>query len=175
MPLRLFMHHTPCTTHHAPCTLHLAPCTLHPSGMGPKPDARKAIKEGSLPPPAPPYAAIGTTVKVAPPALMTCATNALAVETRVTALRSALELRKEQALTPYKVEAWESMLFHCNLYVKYPSLIHSLYKGFDAGIRPIYFTSSPPHSPTLLLHPEAYQDMVSNEFKKGRYIGPCTR
>ena len=67
------------------------------------------------------------------------------------------------------------MLLRCNLYVKYPTLVHSLRNGFDAGIRPIYTTFTPPNGPTLLLHPEAYQEMVSNEFKKGRYIGPCTR
>ena len=67
------------------------------------------------------------------------------------------------------------MLFQCNLHDKYPRLIHSLYKGFDAGIRPIYFTFTSSNSPTLLLHPEAHQEMVSNEFKKGCYIGPCTR
>src|SRR5277367_5025005 len=94
---------------------------------------------------------------------------------RIMALRSALELRRNQALTPYKVGAWQFMLLQCNLYVKYPTLAHSLHKGFDAGIRPIYSTFTPSNSPTLLLHPEAYQEMVSNEFKKGRYIGPCTR
>ena len=90
-------------------------------------------------------------------------------------LRGALELRKNQALTPYKVDAWEAFLLRCNLLVKYPNLTHSLRYGFDAGIRPIYSTYTPPNSPTLLQHPEAYQEMVSNEFKKGRYVGPCTR
>src|SRR5277367_5320415 len=94
---------------------------------------------------------------------------------RIMALRGALELRKNQALTPYRVEAWQSMLLRCNLYVKYPTLVHSLRNGFDAGIRPIYTTFTPPNGPTLLSHPEAYQEMVSNEFKKGHYIGPCTR
>ena len=91
------------------------------------------------------------------------------------ALKDALELRRRQPLTPYKVEAWNSLLLHCNLLVKYPTLVHSLLNGFDAGIRPIYSTFTPPNSPTLLLHPEAYQEMVSNEFKKGRYLGPCTQ
>jgi hypothetical protein len=90
-------------------------------------------------------------------------------------LKAALERRRSQALTPYKAEAWELLLRHCNLLVKYPNLTNSLRKGFDAGIRPIYLTSTPSNSPTLLLHPEAYQEMVSNEFSKGRYIGPCTR
>ena len=90
-------------------------------------------------------------------------------------LRGALELRKSQALTPYRVEAWQSFLLNCNLLVKYPKLICSLRYGFDAGIRPIYSTYTPSNSSTLLQHPEAYQEMVANEFRKGRYIGPFTR
>lgn len=90
-------------------------------------------------------------------------------------LRDALEHRKSKALTPYRVEAWESVLQQYNLHVKYPTLVSSLRKGFDAGIRPIYTTSTPANSLSLLLHPEAYQEMVTKEFSKGRYIGPCTR
>jgi hypothetical protein len=88
-------------------------------------------------------------------------------------LKDALERRRNQALTPYKVDAWESMLRRCNLLVKYPNLVHSLHKGFDAGIQTIYTTSTPPNSATLWQHPIAYQEMVANEFTKGRYIGPC--
>ena len=120
-------------------------------------------------------AAIGTTVGGARPACTSNDTSALAAETRITALKDALERRKSKALTPYKVDAWESLLLQCNLLVKYPNLVSSLLKGFDAGIQPIYTTFTPPNSPTLLQHPEAYQDMVTNEFTKGRYIGPCTR
>ena len=106
---------------------------------------------------------------------MSNATSAQAAGSRITELRDALERRRNEVLTPYKVNAWESMLRHCNLLVKYPKLVHSLHKGFDAGIRPIYLTSTPPISLTLQQHPVAYQEKVTNEFTKGRYIGPCTR
>ena len=145
------------------------------SGTAPKPGAEKARREDSLPQQAPPYAATGTTGEVAPPPCTSSTTNALDVGARTTGLRDALEHRKSQALTPYRVEAWESLLRRCNLHVKYPNLIHSLRKGFDAGIRPIYSTFTPANSPSLLLHPKAYQEMVTKEFNKGRYIGPCTR
>lgn len=115
-----------------------------PFGMAPKPDARKAKREGSSPQREQPCAAIGTVVEVVPPPLTSNATNAQDAETRIMGLRGALERRKNQALTPYKVEAWSAMLHRCNLLVKYPRLIHSLHKGFDAGIRPIYLTSTPP-------------------------------
>ena len=68
---------------------------------------------------------------------------------RIMELRGVLERRKSQALTPYKVEAWELLLRRCNLLVKYPNLTQSLQKGFDAGIQPIYFTSTPADSPSL--------------------------
>ena len=60
------------------------------------------------------------------------------------ALKDALERKKSKALMPYKVDAWESLLLQCNLLVKYPNLVSSLLKGFDAGIQPIYTTFTPP-------------------------------
>ena len=146
-----------------------------PSGMGPRPDVTRTTREGLSIQLAPLFAAIGTTAGAVPPIHTSSATSALGVETRIMALRGVLKLRKSQALTPYRVNAWESLLHHCNLFVKYPNLVSSLRLGFDAGIRPIHFTYTPSNSPTLHLHPEAYRDMVSNEFGKGRYIGPCTR
>ena len=146
-----------------------------PSGTDPKPGAARARKEDSFLPMEQRYAATGTTGGDALPALTSSDTSAPDAEARITELRGALELRKKQAITPYKAEAWETLLHSCNLHVKYPNLVSSLRNGFDAGIRPIYSTSTPPNSPSLLLHPEAYQDMVANEFNKGRYIGPCSR
>jgi hypothetical protein len=57
------------------------------------------------------------------------------VETRTTALRNALELRKNQPLTPYKVDSWTLLLHQYNLLAKYPNFPNSLCHGFDAGIR----------------------------------------
>ena len=146
-----------------------------PFGTDPKPGAAKATREDSSPLLAPLSAAIGTTAEVVLPACTSSGTNVLGAETKITELRNVLEHRKSQALTPYRVDAWEFFLHHCNLLVKYPNLISSLRLGFDAGIRPILSTYAPPNSSTLQLHPEAYSDMVTNEFRKGRYIGPCTR
>ena len=146
-----------------------------PFGMVPKQDAARATKGDLSPQRAPPFAATGTTAGAAPSPHTNRDTNALDAATRITELRGALELRRNQALTPYRVDAWESFLLQCNLLVKYPNLISSLRFGFDAGIHPILHTYTPPNSTTLLLHPEAYRDMVSNEFQKGRYISPCSR
>ena len=146
-----------------------------PSGMAPKPDVTRARREGSSTQSTPLSAAIGTAGGGASPPLTSSVTNAQDAETRITGLRNALELRRSQALTPYKVEAWKFFLRTSNLFVKYPTLISSLLKGFDAGIPPIHSTYAPPNSPSLLEHPEAYHEMVANELWKGRYIGPCTR
>lgn len=145
-----------------------------PSGTDPRPGAERARKGDLSPQLAPPCAATGTTVGVAPPAHTSSATSVPDAETKIMALRNVLERRKNQALTPYKVEAWESCLHLYNLFVKYPTFTQSLRTGFNAGIQPIYITSTPANSSTLCQHPEAYQEMVAKEFKKGRYIGPCT-
>ena len=146
-----------------------------PYGTDPKPGATKATRDGSFPQVEPLYAATGTTGGDVHPPPTSNATNVPDAGARIMELKGALELRKNQAITPYKVDAWEFFLHQCNLYSKYPNLVSSLRKGFDAGIRPIYLTYTPPNSSTLLLHPEAYQDMVSNEFAKGRYISPCSQ
>ena len=131
------------------------------SEMDPKPGAEKAMKEGSSPLLAPPCAATGTIIKDAPLASTISIMNVLAAEAKSMVLKNALKLRRKQPLTPYKVKAWNSMLLHYNLLVKYPTVIHSLCNGFDAGIWPIHFTFTLPNSPILLLHSEAYHEMVS--------------
>jgi len=75
-------------------------------GTAPKPGAEKTRKGDSSPQLAQHYAATGTTVKDAPPALTNIATNVQDAETKITELRNALELRKRRALTPYKVDKW---------------------------------------------------------------------
>ena len=96
------------------------------------------------------------------------------VEARIIALKVALKHRRDRPLTPYKADAWESLLRQCKLLFKYPSLVHSLHKGFNAGIWQIYFTFTPANNNNLQLHLEAYQELITKEFTKGRYIGPCT-
>ena len=98
--------------------------------MDPKPGAERTTMEGSSCLQAIPCAVTGTTVEAAPPVPTTCVMNVLGAEARIMELRNVLELRRGQALTPYKIETWKSMLSQCNLHIKYPKLIHSLHKGF---------------------------------------------
>lgn len=64
-----------------------------------EPDARKARKEASSPPQAPPYAVTGTAIEAVLPTLTNCIMSVPVVNTRIMVLRSALKLRREQALT----------------------------------------------------------------------------
>jgi hypothetical protein len=146
-----------------------------PFGTDPRPDVTRTRRGASSPLGAPPCAATGTIAEAVHPVPTNSGTNVQGVETRITELRDVLELRRNQALTPYRVDAWEKFLHQCNLHVKYPNLVFSLRNGFNAGIRSIVSTYTPPNNVTLHQHPNAYQNMVSNEFGKGRYIGPCTR
>src|SRR5271168_2999540 len=86
-----------------------------PFGMDPRPGVAKTKKGDSSPQLAPPSAAIGTVAGAVRPVCTSNATSALGVETKIMELRGVLELRKSQALTPYRIEAWISFLHHCKL------------------------------------------------------------
>jgi hypothetical protein len=97
------------------------------------------------------------------------------VEKTITELRTALELRKNKALTPYHHEAWRRLLTEHQLLDKYPFIPHSLQFGFDAGICYISSTFTPDNSPTLYVHTKQYQEIMDREFSSGRYVGPCSK
>ena len=97
-----------------------------PFGMAPRPGVTRARRADSSTQLEPPSAATGTAGGGAPPAPTSSVTSALGAGT-ITGLRNALELRRNQALTPYKAEAWEFFLRISNLSVKYPTLVSSLH------------------------------------------------
>ena len=102
-------------------------------------------------------------------------TRALVVENLGTALSSALLHSKSNPLTPYKPDAWLAQLTSFNLLERYPTLYHSLVHGFDVGILSISKTYVPPNNPSIFKHPEVYNEIMENEFRKGRYIGPFSQ
>jgi len=146
-----------------------------PAGMEQRPDAAKTTKGGLSRQPETSSATTGILGADARQMVTTTVTSAQDVETRITALSTALELRKSQALTPYNASEWNLLLRECDLLTKYPNLPNSLCYGFDAGIQRINETATPGNSPTLHIHSEAYQQIVDKEFERGRYIGPCSR
>jgi hypothetical protein len=133
------------------------------SGMALKPGVEKMIRGDLSFQPAPFCAMTGTHAEVVPQPFMVNDTSVLDAEKRMMELRTVLELRKRTPLTPYKVESWDKLLHRYHLSSKYPRLIASLQKGFNVGIRRIYKTFTPPNGPSLVVHNEAYQEIVSGE------------
>jgi len=88
---------------------------------------------------------------------------------------SALLHRKSNVLTSYIPDAWLRWLTSFNLLKRYPILYHSLIHGFDVGIHTISKTYIPPNNPSILKHPKIYNEIVENEFRKGRYLGPFSQ
>ena len=101
-------------------------------------------------------------------------TNAQAAETPNTGLKNVIELRRAQARTPYKPEAWRHLLDTANLTHRYPSIYNGLRFSFTAGIPPLSHTFSPPNNPSIIEHSRIFKEIVDKEFTKGRYIGPLS-
>lgn len=94
---------------------------------------------------------------------------------RLTGLRTALELRRLDAASPYKPETWQRHLHEAGLQGKYPDLPDGLRFGFSAGIPRIFQTFAPPNHSSITLHSTEFNDIIQTEFQKGRYFGPITR
>jgi len=88
---------------------------------------------------------------------------------------SALRHRRHNPLTPYQPDAWLEQLKFFNLFEKYLNLYYSLVHGFNVGVPIILQTYVPPNNPFILKHPEVYNKIVENEFRKKRYIGPFSQ
>src|SRR5882762_11845028 len=86
--------------------------------------------------------------------------------------RTVLSHRQHEPLTPLRPTAWHEALVHMNLEHKYPCLMHLLTHGFNAGIPHILITYTPSNNLPTYEHLCTFQDIVNNEFRKGRYIGP---
>ena len=70
---------------------------------------------------------------------------------------------------------WLKMLYTHNLLWKYPLLPTHIQFGFDANIRTITHTFTPPNNLSIPMHAAAFATVVENEFKSGRYLGPFTK
>ena len=91
---------------------------------------------------------------------------------RLMELKSALELRKSLALTPYNSHAWESMLSASGLSKKYPSLPQNLRTGFLINMPMISTTQTPPNKSVITEYQHQFVKIVSLELFKQRYFGP---
>ena len=90
-------------------------------------------------------------------------------------LKNALELRKLQALTPYKPQAWESLLLAANLTKKYPTLSQNFRTGFFLDFPIIKFTQAPPNKSSISDLQDQFDKAIQLEITKQRYFGPFSR
>jgi hypothetical protein len=122
-----------------------------------------------------PSARTGNDHQAAPPPVTTLITSAQGVESQITALSNALELRRSKAHTPLIAGAWHRLLTSSGLIFKYPTVPHGIQFGFDTGILPIIRTSTPLNKPSIQIQKEEFARIVDKEFSRGRYIGPLSR
>jgi hypothetical protein len=92
-----------------------------------------------------------------------------------TELRHVLELRKLQALTPYKLDGWDRLLRQADLFPEYAHISDNLRFGFFIKLPPISFTQTPPNCPTIVEFHCQFTEIVWDKFGKGCYIGPFSR
>ena len=102
-------------------------------------------------------------------------TSVRAAHPHLTELKNALELRKLQALTPYKPQAWEFLLSSTNLTKKYPSLAQCLRTGFFLDFPIINLTQTPPNKSSISEFQDQFDKIIQLEIVKQRYIGPFSR
>ena len=111
----------------------------------------------------------------AQPRPTTPATSAQDAASRLTELRAVLERKRLDAASPYHPEAWQKHLLAAGLQEKYPGIPNDLQFGFDAGIRKITLTFTPPNRPSLYEHQAEFDEIVQTELQRGRYVGPVTQ
>lgn len=121
------------------------------------------------------FAANGNDTRVAPIHLTITDISVPAALLRLTELKSVLELRRSQALTPYNAQVWESLLVESGLAQRYPSLPEGLRSGFIINIPNIISTQTPPNNSTIKELQVQFNKIINLELQKGRYIGPFSR
>lgn len=117
----------------------------------------------------------GNELKVAFPRSTKTAIDVLGAATPPMAPSVALEHRKHRALTPYKADAWESLLREAGLFHKYSQVPDGLRYGFFLNLPPINTTQTPPNRESIITYFEPVQAIINDEISKGRYIGPFTQ
>ena len=94
---------------------------------------------------------------------------------RPTMVPTLAHLLSPKIQTPLVAEEWQRALKGASLLEKYPQIPMFIMEGADAGIAPIYTTFSPPNHPSIKSHHLIFNEIVSTEFRKGRYWGPFSK
>jgi len=123
-----------------------------------------------------PSASTGTYPDPATPTHTYPDTVAPAVETLTMELSRVASLNlSSPTRTPYHTEQWTNLLIANNLIDKYHHIPTSLQHGFNAGIKYITRTYTPPNDESTSVHNNIFQQSVKLEFDKGRYEGPFSQ
>lgn len=77
--------------------------------------------------------------------------------------------------SPYNPSTWQDQLDKTGLAKKYPNLVTSLARGFNAGIPKILHTFVPFNRISQPLHEQALQKHLKKEFTCNRYLGPFSQ
>jgi hypothetical protein len=104
----------------------------------------------------------------------TSAISARDVVTRATELRTAVERRRSNPLTPLNVAVWADLLYKSGLLSRYPALVPGLSRGFNVGIRRITISYTPHNSVALQRDAAAFNTVARRELESGRWIGPLS-
>jgi hypothetical protein len=121
------------------------------------------------------FAAIGTKPLVAKISRPDTITNAPAVVTPLMAPKNAVWQRRLRPLTPLVADRWETDLHATNLLCKYPHIPSYIRCGAYAGIPRIYQLYTPLNKQSTEELKDIFNEMIRNEFDKGRYLGPFSQ
>lgn len=86
--------------------------------------------------------------------------------------RTVLAERGARAQTPYDANTWEELLRGRGLLTRYPHIPEGLRHGFYFAIPPIHTTQAPPNKDTVIEFAIPFNDSITQEIRKGRYLGP---
>ena len=120
------------------------------------------------------YARIGRDPTAAPTLQGNTFTSVLAVAHQ-SMEQTLVPLPKPRIRTPLVAEEWRRALETAGILRRYPQIPDFLTYGADAGIGKIIVTFTPPNHPSISSHRSFFEEIVHNEFQKGRYWGPFSK
>src|SRR6267154_2143078 len=134
-------------------------------GWPPLPLPKKETKEPSseVPAQATPYASTGTYQNCATPTLISLGTDAPAAGTMTMEPKPAgLPNPKFRTSTPYHANEWHTILKSNSLLNKYRHIPISLQHGFNAAIKYIARTFTPPNNESVSVYHNIFQQSVQH-------------
>ncbi|KAF5337360.1 hypothetical protein D9611_002939 [Ephemerocybe angulata] len=102
-------------------------------------------------------------------------TSARAVDPEATEFRRAVERARINPGSPYRVDEIERLLRRSGLVWRYPDVVEGLRHGFRVGFPTVQHTQVPPNKDSVVEFGPHFRQVVENEIRKGRYLGPVSR